>query len=219
MRDSSLVSSLGGFICIGLVVTLIGCAAKPSVSEFQCKAGDWQSVGFRDGSSGRSSSHILQHQEACGEYGIVPDRSSYLAGWQEGLDHYCTAQNGFEVGRRGGRSSSVCSANDYMDFVAAYSDGRELYQAGRAVRSLENQLVAAERRLEDIKHEIVGVTTAQLEPGLSAEERLRLVVVLESLVEERGEVKDSIPVIETELARSRDHYDRLNSQLTVASRY
>ena len=215
MRGSSVL----GVMALSLLVTLTGCASKPTVSEFQCKAGDWQSVGFRDGSSGRSSSRILQHQEACGEYEIVPDRSSYLAGWREGLDQYCTAQNGFEVGRRGGRTSGVCSANDYMDFVAAYSDGRDLYQASRAVRSLENQLVAAERRLEDIKHEIVGVTTAQLEPGLSAEERLKLVIVLESLVEERSEVKDSIPVIETELARSRDNYDRLNSQLTVASRY
>ena len=213
------VSSLLSVLALSSVVALTGCASKPSVSEFQCKAGDWQSVGFRDGSSGRSSARILQHQEACGEYEIVPDRTSYLAGWREGLDQYCTAQNGFDVGRRGGRTNGVCSANDYMDFVAAYSDGRDLYDASRAVRSLENQLVAAERRLEDIKHEIVGVTTAQLEPGLSAEERLKLVVVLESLIEERGEVKDSIPVIETELARSRDNYDRLNSQLTVASRY
>ena len=219
MRCSSYFPSISGTLGIGLVLLLTGCASNPSVSEFQCKAGDWQSVGYRDGSSGYSSSRILQHQEACGEYEIVPDRSSYLAGWREGLDEYCTAQNGFDVGRRGGRSNSVCSANDYMDFVAAYSDGRDLYEAGRAVRSLENQLVAAERRLEDIKHEIVGVTTAQLEPGLSAEERLKLVVVLESLIEERSEVKDSIPVIQTELARSRDNYDRLNSQLTVASRY
>ena len=55
------------------ILVLSGCAAKPSVSEYQCMAGDWQSIGYRDGSQGLARSQVLKHAEACGEYGVVPD--------------------------------------------------------------------------------------------------------------------------------------------------
>ncbi len=200
------------------VLFLVGCAS-PSVSENQCRAGDWESVGFRDGTSGLASTRILAHQEACGEFGIYPDRVTYLAGWDDGNSQFCTADNGFKMGKRGARNSGVCPSRDFPGFADAYADGREIYEAGRTVRSLENQLTAAENRLQSIKQEIVGATTAQLQTGLSAEERLRLVVVLESLIEERGEVKESIPVLEDELFRSKAHFDQVNARYTVASRY
>lgn len=204
------ISLLTGMLVSGVMLTA-GCASKPSITEFQCRAGDWQTVGVRDGAGGMPSTQLLQHQEACGAYGIVPDRQTYLAGWQQGVAQYCTTDNGFMIGQRGGRQSSVCSDDEFLD---AYAAGRELYLARQDVRRLENQLSYNENRIVDIKQEIIGASTAHLAPDLTARERIALVAKVEALVEERAELKRSLPVLLDELESSRQHLTRL--QQTVA---
>ena len=199
-------------LVIGILI-MAGCAGKPTVSENQCRAGDWQTIGMRDGSNGLPSTQLLQHQEACGEYGIVPNRDVYLAGWHQGVGSYCTADNGFVVGQSGRGHNSVCSDDGFLD---AYADGRELYLARQEVRRLENQLIGAENRIKNIKQEIVGATTAQLAPDLLPEERIALVARVEALMEERSELKRSIPVLEDELEISRQRLESLHQSLAYA---
>ena len=79
------------------VLAMSGCA---TLSESQCIASDWQTVGFRDGVSGTQSSQLLKHQNACVKHGIVPDRQAYLAGWDDGVEQYCQPRNGFAAGER-----------------------------------------------------------------------------------------------------------------------
>ena len=114
------------------------------------------------------------------------------------------------LGQRGHGHNNVCT-ND--GFLNAYADGRELYLARQEVRRLENQLIGAENRIKAIKQEIIGATTAQLAPDLIPEERIALAAKVEALVEERSEIKHSIPVLEEELALSRARLDRLTQTL------
>ncbi|XOV82600.1 MAG: DUF2799 domain-containing protein [bacterium] len=175
---------------------LAGCASKPSVTEYQCRAGDWQSIGFRDGANGVANTHILAHQEACGEFGIVPERDGYLAGWREGLNNYCTAQNGYQLGIRGASMNTVCPQALQDAFAAAYADGRQIYQAQRDVARLASQIQQNEQRLVQIKEELVGTTTAQLVPDLTVEERVQLVAKFESLLDERASINTRLPELE-----------------------
>jgi hypothetical protein len=181
---------------VGLVIgtlVLAGCASTPTVSENQCRAGDWQTIGYGDGMAGRASTRLLMHQDACGEFGIVPLREEYMAGWQDGLRTYCTAGNGFHIGQRGGPLNQVCSGPLRDQFAAAHADGRRLYQARRDVQHWSATLAQQEDRLHQIKQEIIGVTTAQLTPDLSAEERVRLLATLEDLADERAAIKNDLP--------------------------
>ncbi|MCR9259480.1 MAG: DUF2799 domain-containing protein [Pseudomonadaceae bacterium] len=182
------------FLAAALVLT--GCASKPSVTEYQCRAGDWQSIGFRDGANGVANTHILAHQEACGEFGIVPERDGYLAGWREGLNNYCTAQNGYQLGVRGSGMNTVCPEALQSPFAAAYADGRQIYEAQREVSRLASQIQRDEQRLLQIKEELVGTTTAQLVPDLTVEERVQLVAKFESLLDERASIKTRLPELE-----------------------
>ena len=197
-------------IPLAAALILVGCAGKPTVSENQCKAGDWQSIGFRDGASGYASTRILNHQEACGEFGIVPERGSYLSGWQDGVTTYCTADNGFQLGLRGRALNTVCSQDLREPFASAHADGRKLYIARGEVNRLSNLLASHENRLVAIKEEMVGATTAQLVPDLSAEERIRLLAKLEALAEERTTIKNEIPQIELSLADAEHHLAMLD---------
>jgi len=204
-------------ITTGLAALLMtsACASKPSVSENQCRAGDWESIGFRDGASGLASTRILAHQEACGAFTIVPDRVAYLDGWQHGLENYCTADNGFLLGQGGRALNTVCADELREPFASAYFDGREIFKARREVNRLASLLAAHESRLVQIKEEMVGATTAQLVPDLTAQERLGLLAKLEALAEERAGLKGQLPEIEYGLVQAESRLAELDHSLAI----
>lgn len=194
------------------------CAAKPSVSEHQCLAGDWQTIGYHDASLGYPSTRLLSHQEACGPHGVIPQRTDYMVGWQEGLSVYCTADNGFDLGSRGKRHNGICRGADAGAFQAAYDDGWELFQARSAARAARQALQAAEQRLKNIKQEIVGASTAQLIPDLTVQERVQLVADLNALIEERDQVLADLPQLRADLARREQELDALQHYLAGSAR-
>lgn len=203
-------------LALGAILVLgVGCAAKPSVTENQCRAGDWQTIGYRDGAAGVDSARLLKHQEACGEYAIVPDRNLYLTGWQQGVRNYCTADNGFQQGLHGRALNRVCRADLRAAYASAHADGRQLYVARRDVNRLQQTVHNQQNRLEQIKQEIIGVTTAQLQPDLTAEERLRLLATLEDLADERAMLKAELPRTEQALLQAQDHLARLDQSLAA----
>ena len=198
-----------------LLLILGGCAAKPSVSEYQCQAGDWQTIGYRDGAAGVASTRLLAHQEACGAYGIVPERSQYMLGWEDGLATYCTADNGFLLGQRGAAVNTLCSGELREPFATAHADGLALHQAQQRVNSLHRQINSSEARLPEIKQEMLGATTAQLAPDLTAEERIALVAKLDSLAQEKADILSALPGLRLELRQAEYELDEL--QQSIAS--
>lgn len=68
-------------------LALAGCA---TLSKDQCLMGDWYDIGIQDGAEGYSPSRLAQHQEACAEFRVRPDRGAYQAGWDRGIGEYCT---------------------------------------------------------------------------------------------------------------------------------
>ena len=79
-------------------------------------------------------------------------------------------------------------------------------------QTLRNQ----HNRIEQIKQEIIGVTTAQLAPDLTAEERLRLLAKLDDLADERAMLKAELPRTEQALLDAEDHLASLDQ--TFAAR-
>lgn len=211
------MSTVSSSIRWGMIITgalmLAACASKPTVSEFQCKAGDWQTIGHRDGSLGYESTRLLAHQEACGEFGIVPNRDTYMAGWRAGVGEYCVPDNGFRLGERGGRASAACQGALKQPFVSAFNDGRRLYSARREVDQLQRQLRDSGTRLEAIKHEMIDLTAAQLDMTLLPEDRLHLIQEMDELRTERQAIKEQIPGLEEELYVRQAELEGLSQEL------
>lgn len=198
------------------VLVLSACGSTPSVTENQCRAGDWQTIGYRDGAAGMSSTRLLAHQEACGVIHIVPNRSGYLAGWNNGLVEYCTAESGFHLGQRGGNFNTICNSLYPEPFSSAYKDGRTLYVARAEVNRLLRLINNHEGRLEHIKQEIVAIAAAQLQPGLSPEARINMLARVESLAEERGTIQAELPQLESALIIAELDLDQLRQSLASA---
>jgi hypothetical protein len=82
---------------IGAIAVLGGCS---SMSEKECLATDWRTVGYEDGVAGRSGDRIGRYREQCSEHGVAPSLSEYQAGREQGLREFCKPANGFRVGAR-----------------------------------------------------------------------------------------------------------------------
>ena len=192
------------------IAVLSSCA---SLSESQCIAGDWQTVGFRDGSAGNPQSMLLQHQDACVKHGVIPQRESYLDGWTQGVRNYCTPENGFAIGDRGSSYANVCPDDLEPSFYAALLDGRRLFNARSEINDLERQLGYKEKRLQQIKQDI-NAKEAEIFTSTSSELRRRqLLAETKELAKEQGLIEEEIATIRANVAVKRDRLDDLRHAL------
>lgn len=118
----------------------LGCA---TLSEAECRAGNWYDFGHRDALLGEPANRFESHVANCGTYGVAPDRAAYDRGRADGLREYCTPAHGFRAGREGERYRGVCS----KDLEAAFLEARGL---GQKMRAAQQRASAARTDLEDI---------------------------------------------------------------------
>lgn len=127
-----------------VLVMLLGACA--SLSEAECRTGDWYGIGERDGRDGEPD-RLGDHAQACRKAGIIPDAAQYFAGRTRGLTAYCTPANGYREGRAGHGYDNVCPPELSESFVRQYNYGRERYELGQEVARLESRLRS---RINDI---------------------------------------------------------------------
>jgi hypothetical protein len=155
-------------------LALTGCA---SLSEKECRGGDWYSIGLRDGAGGRTEDYVSQHAAACQEHGVAPDYERWLEGRERGLERFCTARNGYRIGEVGGTYQDVCFAGAEMEFRRGYELGLRMNRVQSRLDQIENEI----RTIE-------GSLSARADE-LTDEERQRLNYRLRELEYERGYVR------------------------------
>ncbi len=192
---------------------LSGCA---TLSESQCVAGDWESVGYRDGHSGHPSTRLLEHQNACVKHGVVPDREAYLAGWDQGVRQYCQPENGFNAGRSGAPFANVCPAEMQAPYHAAYQEGRELYLAQSEIDSLRQQIARNGYRLKEIARELAAAETRLVEEDMPALERRELLNRTRALAQEQGRLETEIQQMKVDVALLTEHLNSYRQTLAYA---
>jgi hypothetical protein len=201
-----------------LVPIALACARHASVSESQCAAGDWETIGYRDGALGYRSSRLLAHQDACVPHGVTPDRAAYQLGWQQGIEEFCDPNNGLEIGLSGRGHANVCPVPLRDDFLAAYGRGRTLFVARDRVTSLEQAIQYRTQRIEAIGEELVMATAAQLNPTLLPADRINLVARVKRLYDEKSRLAAEIPALEEELRVRTSELEALDRSLAAAAR-
>lgn len=123
------------FFTISPVIFLMACA---SLNEEACRSGDWASIGYNDGVRGRAESYIIEHREACGEFGITPNMSVWSQNRIEGLKLYCTQDNAYSVGRRGRELNNVCPVDQSGNLRLANFFGLRYYEIDREINAISN---------------------------------------------------------------------------------
>lgn len=200
-------------IALGVMaLALAGCAG---MNEQECAATDWRAAGFEDGSQGYTEASIGRYRKACSKHGVTPDLSEYRAGHYEGTLVYCQPQVGYNAGRRGRTYHGVCPADLEPEFLAAYSQGRELHSLESAVSRLSSQISVRKAELKDLREEIADDQAALIADGATSEERARLLLDIKNKSEEVGTLEAEIDELERDRAVAADDLYRYKE--TVAS--
>lgn len=200
-------------IAVSSLLLISGCA---SLSESQCVAGDWKTVGYRDGLAGRQSTQLLQHQNACMKHGAVPDRNAYLAGWEKGVRQFCLPGSGFNTGEAGRSFANVCPEDLQAAYYAAYQEGRRLYLAKSEIDSLNRTIAQKEYRLKQLDAEISGVEAELISDETTALRRVRLLDRTKELAAEQGELEAEIQQLRVDVALKGERLASLRQTLAYA---
>lgn len=194
-------------------ISLMGLSGCASLSESQCLANDWQTVGYSDGLQGKQRSALLKHQNACGKHGVVPDRDSYLVGWHSGIEQYCQPGNGFAAGERGAGYGNVCPEHLQAAFFDAYSEGRQLYLAGAEIKNLERLIHQKAHHLAEIEDDLIAAETLLIEGDLTSSERREVLEDTKALAQEQGQLETEIEDLKIEAAVKADRLASLRHSL------
>ena len=200
-------------LCLALSV-LAGCAG---MSEQACVTADWRTVGFEDGTLGRSVGNIGSYRNACAEHGVAPDLESYRAGHAEGVQVYCRESNGFAVGRSGGVYQGVCPDTLEAAFVSEYNAGRQLFELESALRNVDARIAGNYRAQENLKQELTAIAARMIASDTTAEQRVGMVTRSADIGRRYGELTTEIR--ELERARALAERDLLDYRQTLAASF
>ena len=157
-------------IALGFLAVAGLAAACSSLSEDQCRQGDWAGIGQADGYAGSAMSRLEDHAEACRKVGITPDAVAYGRGRQIGLRGYCTPARGFSEGRQGHSYAGVCPPGAAQAFMAAYNDGRIVYDAVTRLNTASSARTSAMDRIQRLERQMRDAE-AQMNASGTTEDR------------------------------------------------
>jgi hypothetical protein len=185
-------------LSLGAVAYLVaGCSG---MSEQACVTADWRTVGFEDGTLGRSEATVGRYRQQCAEHGVAPDLDSYRAGHGDGVRVYCRASNGFAVGHSGASYQRVCPADMEAGFVAEYNAGRRLHDLESTLANVDSRIASSYRAQDNIKQELTDIAAKMIASDTTAEQRVAMVTRSADLGKRYGELTTEIRDLERERA-------------------
>ena len=136
------------FIAVSaLLATLNGCA---SLSKNECLNANWEDIGIRDGADGRPEEYLIRHTTACAKVAVTPDRESWFAGREQGLDRFCVPYRAYQLGEYGSSfDAGICRRYDQDRLVDAYERGLEVRRLGAEVDSIQGEIYSLRTALEN----------------------------------------------------------------------
>ena len=197
-------------IILGVLLSLMagGCA---TLDKSECREADWKIIGLEDGARGRLLSYVGNHRKACAEYGIKPDLAQYELGHANGLKQFCTADNGFSLGRAGRTYNNVCPPALRGQFLAGYGTGRELHALSSDIGRMQKDVQTMQTELDKSTKRQINVENLLVSGTISASTRKSLLDQVKQMQTNNTALQISIRETELEAARLQGEYDVLNA--------
>lgn len=183
------MSVLRATALLGVIAFAAPLAGCQTISEEGCRAGNWEDIGFKDGSEGRSRTRLSKIGEDCAEYGITPDREAYITGLEQGLARYCSPEQGYEDGFDNKSLNTECRNLNFADYIDAHADGYEDYLILQDYAALQDRWQVLEKRILDLE---ISLDDAEL----STQERRKRRARLRDTQNERDDVRADVRQME-----------------------
>lgn len=169
------------FFAFLLCIITVGCANLPSHSSSSCEGVDFYEFGRQSGAKGLPvGSATPGNMTSC-----LPSRESaeyqrYVNGHNAGLVDYCSAENGYILGKAGQIYSDVCPVISERHFLKAYDLGKNARALELENQKLDTQMSKIFLMLErqpassDTNHQRLRIQLSQLQASRQKNEsRLR----------------------------------------------
>lgn len=145
-------------IGFGLCLFLAACS---TMSEAECRAGDWRSAGISDGERGLPPSWGERAAQACARYGVTLDQSAYEAGRQAGVGAYCTLDRAERDGIAGRRYYNVCTGEVGRSFERVYYAALDIAEIDEQLDRIDDSLSRLYARIGNLPPEQQEAIIAQ----------------------------------------------------------
>ena len=195
-------------LIVSLSLLAGGCA---TLDKSECRAADWTIIGLEDGARGRPLSYIGNHRKACAEFGVKPDLALYERGHTNGLQQFCTADNGFSLGRAGRAYNNVCPPALSGQFLAGYETGRELHALSSDIGRMQNDVRTMQAELDESTQRQTNLENLLVSGTISASTRKSLLDQVKQMQTNNTALQISIRDTELEAARLQGEYNVLNA--------
>ena len=171
------------FMMVTATMLVTGCA---TMTAEECMVADWYRLGQQDAMAGRTTSYLGNRAGDCTEAGHPVDEVAWYAGYERGLEHYCTIDNGFRQGVEGQRYNRICPP----ELEAAFLDG---YDLGASIHRLQGQVNSLRQELDTVTGEL---------RKLEREDRPDRAAIAD-LRDQRADIRSRLTASEIELATVR----------------
>ncbi len=175
-----------------LAVALAGSGCSYSLTEAECKAGNWVEIGYADGAAGLGAERIKDHDKACRRVNVAPDQAAYNRGREKGLLQYCTRSNGLKLGRGGKSYRGVCPERLESAFLKAFDRGRDIRDVERSIAAASAEIAGAEQAIEQAR---AWTPEAELAKKLSKIDR--------NIARERAQIVRDIEAVQSRIRKLR----------------
>lgn len=136
-------------VCLGLCyLSITSCA---TLSKQECLQGNWQAIGYKDGTAGRYPTYISNHQKACAKANIIANQPLWEQGRKQGLKQYCTQPNAFQLGTRGINLNKVCPANVTAKLQSINQTGLNQFKIANTIKKDEQKIKDYQSQLKKLK--------------------------------------------------------------------
>lgn len=203
--------SLNPFFYLFLVFVLLsgGCA---TMNKSECQTADWVMIGMGDGARGYQESYIDNHRRACAKFGVTPDLNLYRDGYSQGIRRFCTARNGFSIGRSGRQYNGACPSDLQQEFWQAHALGQEIYQCLEKIKSINVAINAKEEEIEKVIATNNDNEQLLIHGELPPTERAILLEDIKATKKTLSQIEDEIYDLEGLRANGEDELADLNSR-------
>lgn len=109
---------------------------------------NWYELGLQDGLKGLEASHVDSHRHLCLDTPVEPDYKAYDMGHWDGLNDFCSAENGLAYGRNERAFPIVCEHHE-SDFALGYEKGQAIIPLDAEAAEIKTEIHALTDKLDE----------------------------------------------------------------------
>ncbi|MBF4498437.1 DUF2799 domain-containing protein [Vibrio vulnificus] len=124
--------------------------ACSSMSPEECRSANWQQIGYLEGQNGVNPTVISDYVKDCRDAGVYPDQEMWQRGFEQGTVLYCSADNGYRVGKQGREYYGVCNNERFLE---NYQKGYQDYLVQKRLNEINKEISDIDTQLRMLKND------------------------------------------------------------------